>query len=225
MSNAHANRRPGSIARCAAPALESVRSAHRVHGSTVATGKPMSLPLAARAPPREPRARIPARVRASGGAHRTSVRKAPEPPRSAAFFLPVDGLLMPATDLTPGPRAFDLKVHGRGAVAHVAWGVAAESALPPGEPSTEASSAQLGHAANAAVRSCRRTRRNDSIAAKGGAALSPPARERRQPTMASVPVRPMLLDALHERRRAKGTGRGQFQHPRQTAHPGELDHC
>ena len=47
----------------------------------------------------------------------------------AAFFLIVDEVLMPVTALTPGPRAFDWKVHGRGAVAHVAWGVAAESAL------------------------------------------------------------------------------------------------
>ncbi len=47
----------------------------------------------------------------------------------AAFFLLVDELLMPATGLTPGPQAFDAKVHGRGAVAHIAWGVAAESAL------------------------------------------------------------------------------------------------
>ncbi len=47
----------------------------------------------------------------------------------AAFFLLVDELLMPATGLTPGPRAFAAKVHARGAVSHIAWGVAAETAL------------------------------------------------------------------------------------------------
>jgi putative membrane protein len=47
----------------------------------------------------------------------------------AAFFLLVDELLMPATGLTPGPRAFAAKVHARGAVSHIAWGVAAETAI------------------------------------------------------------------------------------------------
>jgi hypothetical protein len=47
----------------------------------------------------------------------------------AAFFLFIDELLLPVAGLTPGPRAFDLKVHGRGAVSHLAWGVAAETAL------------------------------------------------------------------------------------------------
>jgi hypothetical protein len=42
------------------------------------------------------------------------------------FFLAVDEVLVPALGLTPGPRAFSWKVHGRGAVSHLAYGVAAE---------------------------------------------------------------------------------------------------
>jgi putative membrane protein len=45
----------------------------------------------------------------------------------AAFFLLVDELLVPALRLTPGPLAFSWKVHARGAAAHLAYGVAAES--------------------------------------------------------------------------------------------------
>jgi hypothetical protein len=45
----------------------------------------------------------------------------------AAFFLVVDELLVPLARLTPGPRAFSWKVHARGAAAHLAYGVAAES--------------------------------------------------------------------------------------------------
>ena len=44
------------------------------------------------------------------------------------FFLVVDELLVPLTGLTPGPRAFGVKVHARGAAAHLAYGVAAETA-------------------------------------------------------------------------------------------------
>jgi hypothetical protein len=43
-----------------------------------------------------------------------------------AFFLVVDELLIPVLRLTPGPRAFSWKVHARGAVSHIAYGVAAE---------------------------------------------------------------------------------------------------
>ncbi len=46
----------------------------------------------------------------------------------AAFFLVVDELMMPLQGWTPGPQAFSWKVHARGAVAHVAYGVAAELA-------------------------------------------------------------------------------------------------
>src|SRR3954468_5434061 len=45
-----------------------------------------------------------------------------------AFFLVVDELLVPALRLSPGPRAFSWKVHARGAVSHLAYGVAAEAA-------------------------------------------------------------------------------------------------
>ena len=44
------------------------------------------------------------------------------------FFLIVDELMMPLMRWSPGPRAFDWKVHGRGAVTHLAYGIAAESA-------------------------------------------------------------------------------------------------
>lgn len=47
----------------------------------------------------------------------------------AAFFLLLDELAMPLSKLTPGPRAFSWKVHARGAAAHVAFGVAAETAV------------------------------------------------------------------------------------------------
>lgn len=46
----------------------------------------------------------------------------------ALFFVVVDELLVPLARLTPGPRAFSWKVHGRGAAAHLAYGLAAESA-------------------------------------------------------------------------------------------------
>jgi hypothetical protein len=46
----------------------------------------------------------------------------------AAFFFFMDELMMPLLKLTPGPRAFSWKVHARGALAHVAYGVAAEMA-------------------------------------------------------------------------------------------------
>jgi uncharacterized membrane protein YagU involved in acid resistance len=49
-------------------------------------------------------------------------------PFGTAFFLLVDEILVPALRLTPGPRAFSWKVHGRGAVSHIAYGVAAERA-------------------------------------------------------------------------------------------------
>jgi hypothetical protein len=49
-------------------------------------------------------------------------------PFGAAFFLLVDEILVPALRLTPGPGAFSWKVHGRGAAAHIAYGVAAERA-------------------------------------------------------------------------------------------------
>lgn len=45
----------------------------------------------------------------------------------AVFFLVVDELMVPLTGLTPGPRAFSWKVHARGAAAHLAYGVAAET--------------------------------------------------------------------------------------------------
>lgn len=46
----------------------------------------------------------------------------------AAFFLIADELMMPLLGWTPGPRRFSWKVHARGAVSHVAYGVAAEAA-------------------------------------------------------------------------------------------------
>ncbi len=49
-------------------------------------------------------------------------------PFGTAFFVLVDEILVPALRLTPGPRAFSWKVHGRGAVSHIAYGVAAERA-------------------------------------------------------------------------------------------------
>lgn len=45
----------------------------------------------------------------------------------AAFFLLGDELMMPLLGWSPGPRAFPLKTHARGAAAHVAYGVAAEA--------------------------------------------------------------------------------------------------
>jgi hypothetical protein len=45
-----------------------------------------------------------------------------------AFFILVDEVMLPALKLTPGPQAFDLKVHGRGAAAHIGYGIAAEGA-------------------------------------------------------------------------------------------------
>jgi putative membrane protein len=44
-----------------------------------------------------------------------------------AFFLIGDELMVPLSRLTPGPAAFSWKVHARGAAAHLAYGVAAES--------------------------------------------------------------------------------------------------
>lgn len=44
----------------------------------------------------------------------------------AAFFLLVDELLVPGFGLTPGPESFPWKTHARGAVSHLAYGVAAE---------------------------------------------------------------------------------------------------
>jgi len=46
----------------------------------------------------------------------------------AAFFAIADELMMPLLGLTPGPRKFSWKVHARGAIAHVFYGVAAETA-------------------------------------------------------------------------------------------------
>ena len=43
------------------------------------------------------------------------------------FFLLGDEVMVPAFGLTPGPTAFSWKVHARGAIAHVAYGVAAEA--------------------------------------------------------------------------------------------------
>jgi hypothetical protein len=43
-----------------------------------------------------------------------------------AFFAVVDELLMPLLKLTPGPQKFSWKVHARGAISHIAYGVAAE---------------------------------------------------------------------------------------------------
>ncbi len=45
----------------------------------------------------------------------------------AVFFLVIDELLVPLMGWTPGPGKFSWKVHARGAVAHVAYGVAAEA--------------------------------------------------------------------------------------------------
>jgi hypothetical protein len=45
----------------------------------------------------------------------------------AAFFLIVDEIVTPLHQLSPGPLAFSWKVHARGAAAHVAYGVAAET--------------------------------------------------------------------------------------------------
>lgn len=45
----------------------------------------------------------------------------------ALFFLVADELLVPLAGLTPGPRAFGWRVHARGAAAHLAYGVAAET--------------------------------------------------------------------------------------------------
>lgn len=45
----------------------------------------------------------------------------------AVFFLIADELLMPLLGWTPGPGKFSWKVHARGAVSHVAYGVAAET--------------------------------------------------------------------------------------------------
>lgn len=45
----------------------------------------------------------------------------------AAFFLLGDEVLMPLAGWSPGPRAFSWKVHARGAVSHLAYGVAAEA--------------------------------------------------------------------------------------------------
>ena len=46
----------------------------------------------------------------------------------ASFFLLADEILIYLFKLTPGPQNFSWKVHARGAIAHTAYGVAAESA-------------------------------------------------------------------------------------------------
>ncbi|MDB4965614.1 MAG: putative periplasmic/secreted protein [Myxococcales bacterium] len=56
----------------------------------------------------------------------------------AAFFLVADELMMPLFGWTPGPRAFSWKVHARGAVSHLAYGVAAEAAARAFERGREA---------------------------------------------------------------------------------------
>jgi hypothetical protein len=43
------------------------------------------------------------------------------------FFVFVDELMMPMMKWTPGPTAFSWKVHARGAIAHIAYGVTAET--------------------------------------------------------------------------------------------------
>jgi putative membrane protein len=45
----------------------------------------------------------------------------------AAFFVLIDEVMMPLVRLTPGPRHFSWKVHARGAAAHLAYGIAAET--------------------------------------------------------------------------------------------------
>jgi hypothetical protein len=47
----------------------------------------------------------------------------------ASFFLIADEILIYAFKLVPGPQKFSFKVHARGAVAHTAYGVAAEAAI------------------------------------------------------------------------------------------------
>jgi hypothetical protein len=46
-----------------------------------------------------------------------------------AFWLLVDEGANPALGLTPGPRAFPWQAHARGLAGHLAYGVAAETAL------------------------------------------------------------------------------------------------
>ena len=46
-----------------------------------------------------------------------------------AFWLLVDEAANPAMGLTPGPTAFPWQAHARGLAGHVAYGVAAETAL------------------------------------------------------------------------------------------------
>jgi uncharacterized membrane protein YagU involved in acid resistance len=50
------------------------------------------------------------------------------PAFGAALFLFADELLLPLAGWTPGPRAFPWQTHARGAVSHLAYGVAAEAA-------------------------------------------------------------------------------------------------
>jgi len=47
-------------------------------------------------------------------------------PFGIGFFAVADELLMPLLRLTPGPRRFSWKVHARGAIAHILYGVVAE---------------------------------------------------------------------------------------------------
>jgi uncharacterized membrane protein YagU involved in acid resistance len=47
----------------------------------------------------------------------------------ASFFLIADELLIYLGKMTPGPFQYSWKVHGRGALAHTAYGVAAETAM------------------------------------------------------------------------------------------------
>ena len=58
----------------------------------------------------------------------------------AAFFAIADELMMPLLGLTPGPRKFSWRVHARGAIAHVLYGVAAETAARVLESSASARS-------------------------------------------------------------------------------------
>jgi hypothetical protein len=53
-----------------------------------------------------------------------------------AFFLLVDELMMPVLRWSPGPAKFGWKVHARGAISHLAYGVAAETAYRALESAT-----------------------------------------------------------------------------------------
>ena len=47
----------------------------------------------------------------------------------ALFFFLIDEVMAPLSGFSPGPRAFSWKVHTRGAISHIAYGVAAETAV------------------------------------------------------------------------------------------------